>query len=91
MGLFCMGSEKMEVIQCGKIQFSCQNLLFFFFFAKIALRNDKFFLNARKILLFLCKILYKTGKRGVIKCGLRGQGSNGGRIGVKKGGPMTGS
>ena len=52
---------------------------FFFFFAKIVLKMTNLF-KCGRLLLFLFRILYKTGKRGVMGCGLKEKGVIGCRI-----------
>ena len=64
----------MEVIHCGKTQLARQNLPFSlklpreFNLSKSARSVQKFG--------FLCNILYKSGKRGVIRCGLKEKGGH---------------
>ena len=70
MGAFWCGLSKMGVIQFAKMQFQgkiCK------FSVQIATKIVKFLKNVReahKNVQFLCKIWYKSGKKGVIGCGL---------------------
>ena len=70
MGVLWCGLPEMGVIQCAKVQFQGQNLQNFLLKLPQNCHISRNAREARKNLQFLCKIWYKSEKKGVTGCGL---------------------